>query len=66
MFPDLRYSGTLASDQAFRSIVIDGALATNGMVSFRAAMNPEDAEAVRADVVDQAHAAMLAPGDTRP
>ncbi len=34
MFPDLRYSAALASEQAFKSIVIDGALTRNGMVSF--------------------------------
>jgi len=60
MFPDLRYSGALNSEQAFHAIVIDGALSKNGMVSFRAAMSPEDAEAIRAYVVDRAHAAMQA------
>jgi alcohol dehydrogenase (cytochrome c)/quinohemoprotein ethanol dehydrogenase len=61
MFPDLRYSAALASEQAFKSIVIDGALAQNGMVSFKAAVTPEDAEAIRAYVVGTAHAAMPAP-----
>jgi PQQ-dependent dehydrogenase (methanol/ethanol family) len=61
MFPDLRYSGALASDAAFRAIVIDGALSKNGMVSFRTAMSPADAEAVRAFVVSRAHAALPAP-----
>jgi quinohemoprotein ethanol dehydrogenase len=56
MFPDLRYSGALATDAAFRSIVVDGALSKNGMVSFKAAVTPEDVEAIRAYVVDRAHA----------
>jgi mono/diheme cytochrome c family protein len=63
LFPDLRYSGALASDAAFRNIVIDGALAKNGMVSFRSALKLEDVEAIRAYIVDRAHAAMpAAPG----
>jgi quinohemoprotein ethanol dehydrogenase len=61
LFPDLRYSAALGSDQAFRSIVIDGALAKNGMVSFKAALSPEDAEALRAYIVDRARAAMPPP-----
>jgi alcohol dehydrogenase (cytochrome c)/quinohemoprotein ethanol dehydrogenase len=60
MFPDLRYSGALASDAAFRAIVIEGALSKNGMVSFRSAMSTADAEAVRAFVVSRAHAALPA------
>jgi PQQ-dependent dehydrogenase (methanol/ethanol family) len=58
MFPDLRYSAALGSPEAFRSIVIDGVLSKNGMVSFRSAISPEQAEAVRAYVVGQAHAAV--------
>jgi quinohemoprotein ethanol dehydrogenase len=57
MFPDLRYSGALASAEAFKTIVMDGALKANGMVSFAAAISAEDAEAVRAYVVDRAVAA---------
>jgi alcohol dehydrogenase (cytochrome c)/quinohemoprotein ethanol dehydrogenase len=61
MFPDLRYSGALASAEAFSAIVLDGALKANGMVSFRAAVSPEEAEAVRAWLVDRAQAAKAAP-----
>jgi quinohemoprotein ethanol dehydrogenase len=61
MFPDLRYSGALVSADAFRAIVIDGALAAKGMVSFKAAgLNNDDAEAVRAYVVGKAVAAKAA------
>ena len=60
MFPDLRYSGTLASADAFKAIVIDGALAKNGMVSFATAISTDDAEAVRAYVVSRAIAAQAA------
>jgi hypothetical protein len=37
--------------------VIDGALSANGMVSFAAALSPEDADAVRQYVISQAIAA---------
>ena len=55
MFPDLRYSGALGSADAFKAIVIDGALTQNGMVSFAKGISAEDAEAVRAYVVRQGH-----------
>jgi quinohemoprotein ethanol dehydrogenase len=54
MFPDLRYSGALNSAEAFKAIVIDGALMQNGMVSFAKGISAEDAEAVRAYVVSRA------------
>jgi quinohemoprotein ethanol dehydrogenase len=61
MFPDLRYSGALATAEAFRAIVIDGALSAKGMVSFKAAgLTNDDAEAVRAYVVNKAIAAKAA------
>ena len=60
MFPDLRYSGMLASAEAFKTVVIDGALTQNGMVSFAKAISAEDAEAVRAYVVSKAIAAKAA------
>ena len=62
MFPDLRYSGALASADSFKAIVLDGALSKNGMVSFATAISPADAEAVRAYVVRKATAAKVAQG----
>jgi quinohemoprotein ethanol dehydrogenase len=53
-FPDLKYSGALGSPDAFKAIVIDGALTRNGMVSFAKAMSADDAEAIRAYVVSRA------------
>ena len=53
--PDLRRSGALNSADAFRQIVIDGALHENGMVSFQAALNAGDAEAVRQYVIMRAN-----------
>jgi quinohemoprotein ethanol dehydrogenase len=57
MFPDLRYAGTIQSPDTFRTVVIDGALSANGMVSFAKAISADDAEAVRAYIVDRAIAA---------
>jgi quinohemoprotein ethanol dehydrogenase len=54
VLPDLRYSGTLANDQWF-SIVLDGLLRQNGMVSFAKQLSREDAEAIRAYVIFRAN-----------
>jgi PQQ-dependent dehydrogenase (methanol/ethanol family) len=54
MFPDLRYSPALATDAAFRQVVIDGVRSQNGMVSFAKALSLDDVEAVRAYVVGKA------------
>jgi mono/diheme cytochrome c family protein len=53
--PDLRYSATHASSDAYKAIVLDGALARNGMISFSHFLNPDDVEAIRAYVIQQAH-----------
>jgi quinohemoprotein ethanol dehydrogenase len=54
MFPDLRYALAINDAGAFKAIVIDGALTQNGMVSFAKALQPDDAEAIRAYVVSKA------------
>ena len=46
-FPDLRYTAMLQSADAFKAIVIDGALTENGMLSFRKTLTAQDAEAIR-------------------
>jgi PQQ-dependent dehydrogenase (methanol/ethanol family) len=66
MFPDLRYAGALQSGDAFEAIVLGGALKQNGMVSFKSALSPADAQDVRAYLVGRAiwsktHAANVAP-----
>jgi quinohemoprotein ethanol dehydrogenase len=66
MFPDLRYSPALNTAAAFNAIVQDGALAKNGMVSFKAAVSVEDTEAVRAYIVSQALAAKAAQAPPAP
>ncbi|HEV2703295.1 MAG TPA: c-type cytochrome [Steroidobacteraceae bacterium] len=66
MFPDLRYSGALQNTDGFQTIVLGGALKQNGMVSFKAALSPTDAEDVRAYLVgraiwSQTHKGVLTP-----
>jgi hypothetical protein len=56
ILPDLRYSATLGSSEVWRGIVLDGRLARNGMAPFASVLNRDDAEAVRAYVIAQAHA----------
>ena len=53
--PDLRRSGAIADADAIRSIVIDGALKHNGMVSFASALKPADAEAIRQYILSRAN-----------
>jgi quinohemoprotein ethanol dehydrogenase len=53
--PDLRYSGTLNSPDAIKAVVIDGILHENGMVSFRSALKPSDAEAIRQYLIKRAN-----------
>ena len=61
VFPDLRYAGALHSPEAFKAIVIDGALQVNGMVSFKKVLSLQDAEAIRAYVTRLANQAKNAP-----
>lgn len=55
ILPDLRWSAYSGDADAFRSVVIDGTLASNGMVSFAEQLSPDDVEAVRAYLVHRAH-----------
>jgi mono/diheme cytochrome c family protein len=61
LFPDLRYAGGLWSADAFKAIVIDGALQDNGMVSFKKDLTAQDADDIRAYMVQQATLAKNAP-----
>jgi quinohemoprotein ethanol dehydrogenase len=54
MFPDLHYAGALNSAEAFKAIIIDGALTQNGMVSFAKALQPGEPEEIRAYLVAKA------------
>ena len=62
LFPDLAFSPALASREAFAAIVLDGARATNGMAAYRGVLDDDEAEAIRAHIVDRANAALAARG----
>lgn len=52
--PDLRYSATIADKATWESIIIDGALSDQGMISFKDNYTPQEVEAMRAYVIDRA------------
>ena len=47
IIPDLRRSGALGSSEAWKAIVIDGALQDRGMISFKDYLSSADAETIR-------------------
>jgi mono/diheme cytochrome c family protein len=51
--PDLQTSPMITSDAAFRTVVLDGALAKDGMVSFAKFLTPGEAESIRAYIIDE-------------
>jgi quinohemoprotein ethanol dehydrogenase len=53
--PDLRYGRTLASADAWKSIVLDGTMVQNGMVPFAQYLKPEDVETIRAYIIQRAN-----------
>ncbi|MGE6696945.1 PQQ-dependent dehydrogenase, methanol/ethanol family [Hyphomonas sp. NPDC076900] len=57
VLPDLRWSAITANTDAWKGVVLEGNLAANGMVSFAEYITPDEAEAIRAYVLTQAHAA---------
>ena len=54
VIPDLRRSPMLTDKDSWKSVVLDGALTERGMVSWAKYLSPDDAEAVRAYVGEQA------------
>jgi len=52
---DVRHSAMISSTAAFNSVVLDGVLLDNGMVSFAEVLSEDDAEAVRAFIVFMAN-----------
>ena len=55
LVPDLRHSAALGYPDTMKSVVIEGALSHNGMVSFAKALRPEDAEAIRHYLIKRAN-----------
>ncbi|WP_375249277.1 PQQ-dependent dehydrogenase, methanol/ethanol family [Sphingomonas sp.] len=54
VLPNLQNSPVLADAETWKSILIDGALKDQGMVSFAKVMTPEQAQAVRHYIIDEA------------
>jgi quinohemoprotein ethanol dehydrogenase len=54
VLPDLRRRATVADADAWKNVLIDGALQDRGMRSFARYLTPADAEAIRAYVADRA------------
>jgi quinohemoprotein ethanol dehydrogenase len=65
VFPDLRYSPALNSAEAFNAIVLEGALQTAGMASFKGKMSTEEVQSVRAYMIERANQAKQAPAAVR-
>lgn len=57
VLPDLRKSAILADKDSWKSIVIDGILKDRGMISFKSVMNEDQAENIRAFVINRAEVA---------
>jgi len=53
--PDLQRSVALANAEAWKSVLIDGVLKDQGMVSFARVMTPEQAQSVRYYVIGEAN-----------
>lgn len=53
VLPDLRKSGAIADAETWKSVVIDGVLKGNGMVSFASVLSPQEAEQMRAYVISR-------------
>jgi mono/diheme cytochrome c family protein len=60
ILPDLRYSTALLTEEAWRNIVLGGALEDEGMASFKPVLDNEAAESIRAFVIAQAQCGKVA------
>lgn len=65
VLPDLRWSDYTSDPEVWRDVVRDGVLANAGMIGFGKILSAEDAEAIRAYVVAQAHNAKAMAADGR-
>ncbi|MEM1152969.1 MAG: PQQ-dependent dehydrogenase, methanol/ethanol family [Pseudomonadota bacterium] len=60
IIPDLRGSGFLHSQEAWDTVVREGALAEQGMPNLAEWISPEQSEAIRAYIIQEAHRGKLA------
>jgi len=67
LIPDLRGSAYLWDEAGWNAVILGGRLRDRGMASFAANISPQQSEAIRAYVIQQAHrAAKLAAGSQLP
>ena len=55
VMPDLRWSYAVGDTHEWEDILMNGSLKENGMVSFKDQISPDQAEAIRAYILNQAH-----------
>jgi alcohol dehydrogenase (cytochrome c)/quinohemoprotein ethanol dehydrogenase len=55
VFPDLRYSPMINTSEGFSAVVLDGLLQPNGMASFKDRLTPDEAQSIRAYIIDRAN-----------
>ena len=55
VLPDLQRSGVLADADTWKSILIEGTLSDQGMVSFAKVLSPDQAQLIRLYVIDEAN-----------
>jgi alcohol dehydrogenase (cytochrome c)/quinohemoprotein ethanol dehydrogenase len=55
VLPDLRYSPMIMAAESWYAVVGDGVMQDTGMISFAPVLDPDQIEAVRAYIVNQAH-----------
>lgn len=65
VFPDLRYSPMLAAKESFAAVVLGGALQANGMASFKDRLSADEAESIRAYLIERANQAKRSPARPR-
>lgn len=59
-FPDLRYSAAINTADVMRTIVLEGAMQSGGMASFKGKVTPEELENIRAYLIERANQAKAA------
>jgi quinohemoprotein ethanol dehydrogenase len=55
VFPDLRYSPMINTPEGFSAVVLEGLLQANGMASFRDKLTADEAQSIRAYVIERAN-----------
>ena len=61
VFPDLRYSPMINTPEGFSAVVLEGLLQPNGMASFRDRLTADEAQSIRAYLIQRANQLKNAP-----